>query len=658
MHSIPRRIRATALAGVSAVALALPAVVPVVAASARSGDPGVARISDVAGPVDVHRADASAAYAVARNAPVSVGDDVETQKGARAEVEFDHATVLRVAPATQVRFTHLTPADHELQVAQGTVELRLFRGADGHPLVETPNADVRPGDTGRYRVSVDASGNTIVKVRSGRVDVVALGGRGSRSLGAGASIEIAGSGRDARFRDRGELAYDSFDGYCDGRDDGWSRVSNWSYVDEGMVGENDLSDYGQWVDDSQYGQVWQPTDVAADWSPYSDGQWVWASDSYGWTWVGNEPWGYAPYHYGRWYRGPRNRWSWTPGAYGEGRTYAYEPAVVGFFGLGSGIGLSFAIGDIGWVALAPGEAYAPWWNGRYDGYGDRRGNDGFAVNDPGRYYRNARYAGAAVAVTGRDFANGRFTHVRHLGKNDLAHAVAYRGVLPVVPTSRNLAFGRAGVARNAPAVSRRFARMAHPSVTAVAFAKQRTTVATLARKQYPTYAASIVRQTKAGRGAGFTRATVIGHTVTRPAPATVWSRFGKSPARAAYVAPKSRIVTDGTHSFVAPHAVAHTYVAPHAATHTYVAPHAATHTYVAPHAAAHTYVAPVHTYVAPAHTYAAPVHTYVAPVTHTYVAPHPAVVQQRTITPPVRVAPPHVPAAAQPAPGVRHPPGK
>jgi hypothetical protein len=184
--------------------------------------------------------------------------------------------------------------------------------------------------------------------------------------------------------------------------------------------------------------------------------------------------------------------------------------------------------------------------------------------------------------------------------------------------------------------------MAHPAVTTVAFAKQRTTVAGLARKQYPTYAASIARQTKSGRGAGFTHATVIGHTVTtpkptapstHPAPATVWGRFGKPSTRAAYVAPKSRIVTDGTH--------------------TYVAPHATTHTYVAPHATTHTYTAPVHTYAAPVtHTYTAPVHTYVAPVTHTYVAPvHPATVQH-VVTPPVHVnPPPHGPAPAPHGPG-------
>ena len=37
---------------------------------------------------------------------------------------------------------------------------------------------------------------------------------------------------------------------------------------------------------------------------------------YGLTWVSNEPWGYAPYHYGRW-ANASNEWVWVP----ESRKY-------------------------------------------------------------------------------------------------------------------------------------------------------------------------------------------------------------------------------------------------------------------------------------------------------------------------------------------------
>ena len=51
--------------------------------------------------------------------------------------------------------------------------------------------------------------------------------------------------------------------------------------------------------DTAYGWSWTPYDVPIDWRPYSVGRWVYTDD--GWTWMSQEPWGWATYHYGRWY---------------------------------------------------------------------------------------------------------------------------------------------------------------------------------------------------------------------------------------------------------------------------------------------------------------------------------------------------------------------
>ena len=62
----------------------------------------------------------------------------------------------------------------------------------------------------------------------------------------------------------------------------------------------------------EYGAVWYPSDVGADWAPYRNGYWT-EVGAWGPTWVDYAPWGYAPFHYGRWaYVG--NRWGWCPGA--------------------------------------------------------------------------------------------------------------------------------------------------------------------------------------------------------------------------------------------------------------------------------------------------------------------------------------------------------
>jgi hypothetical protein len=72
-----------------------------------------------------------------------------------------------------------------------------------------------------------------------------------------------------------------------------------------------LQPYGTWVDVSPYGRCWHPTDVQADWQPYTTGHWEWTDQ--GWYWVSDEPWGWACCHYGSWYDDANVGWIWIPG---------------------------------------------------------------------------------------------------------------------------------------------------------------------------------------------------------------------------------------------------------------------------------------------------------------------------------------------------------
>ena len=73
----------------------------------------------------------------------------------------------------------------------------------------------------------------------------------------------------------------------------------------------------------------------SDWRPYSDG--YWAYTDVGWTWVSNEDFGWATYHYGRWLRLEDQGWVWVPG-------YEWGPAWV-----------SWRTGGdyVGWAPLPP-----------------------------------------------------------------------------------------------------------------------------------------------------------------------------------------------------------------------------------------------------------------------------------------------------------------
>ena len=74
-----------------------------------------------------------------------------------------------------------------------------------------------------------------------------------------------------------------------------------------------LDRYGDWRETSDYGYVWQPREAerSRNWRPYTNGRWVYTDA--GWTWVSEEPFGWATYHYGRWTRLRNVGWVWVPG---------------------------------------------------------------------------------------------------------------------------------------------------------------------------------------------------------------------------------------------------------------------------------------------------------------------------------------------------------
>jgi hypothetical protein len=78
--------------------------------------------------------------------------------------------------------------------------------------------------------------------------------------------------------------------------------------------EAELAPYGDWVNDDTYGEVWMPSEqvVGPDFTPYATGGY-WNNTEYGWTWISDWDWGWAPFHYGRWTRLPSHHWCWVPG---------------------------------------------------------------------------------------------------------------------------------------------------------------------------------------------------------------------------------------------------------------------------------------------------------------------------------------------------------
>ena len=71
----------------------------------------------------------------------------------------------------------------------------------------------------------------------------------------------------------------------------------------------------------------------------------------------DEPWGFAPFHYGRWAFAGAG-WLWVPGPSVVRPVYA--PALVAWVGGGPRFNFSFSFGaGVGWFPLAPGEVFIP-----------------------------------------------------------------------------------------------------------------------------------------------------------------------------------------------------------------------------------------------------------------------------------------------------------
>lgn len=466
--SLLRKAIGGLLATTLALGATLTAMQPASAQAAVPGAPGVADVSAVAGDVVIVRGDSGAQVGAAINTPMLPGDYISTAGGSRAEVQFDGISMIRLAEDTQVRMVNLDPGSREVQLASGTAELAVLENNGGGSQIDTPSVTVRPARAGDYRVSVMPNGETLVTVRSGMANVSS--GNGSENLTPGSTLVAYGSYDNAQISTQAAIGYDAFDNYNQRRDQEVVASYNANpYLAPALAGYSDFSNYGQWYNVPGYGESWAPYNQGNNWSPYSNGQWVW-EPGYGYTWVGNESWGYVPYHYGNWYYASNyNQWMWQPPNYQNQNpnalSSAWLPALVAFFltgvngnaALNAGFNSAYGYNNIGWVPLAPGERYVPW----YGGFGANAAFPQTAlspVNVTNVYnvYRNFRYIKVVRMIPVNRFRNGEFDHPMTIPARDVRQLTLVRGAVPIVPTKAVL-----GV-RHAPTTVRLSPRFEQP----------------------------------------------------------------------------------------------------------------------------------------------------------------------------------------------------
>ncbi|WP_426074709.1 DUF6600 domain-containing protein [Janthinobacterium sp. DSP2-3-3] len=315
----------------------------------------VGRISTVEGQVLVRAGDGEAQNALL-NWPITTDNRLSTQRGALAEFRVGAAAV-RLDGDSELEVSELEDDSFKLHLGYGTVSVRV-RNPDALRGFELTTAQARVTLTQPGWVRIEAGrqpGTSVVSVLEGAADVD--GATGSVTLRAGKRAELT----DDALR-TGALHRVAFDHWPEALPVAASALR---YVTDDTTGYEELDRYGAWHEDAEYGPLWLPSTVPAGWAPYSDGRWTWISP-WGWTWVDNAPWGYAPSHYGRWVL-LGHRWGWAPGR-DRGRV-PWAPALVGWVGGVHGPNAGPQQGPrpgVGWFPLSPHDRYVPGYRASAD----------------------------------------------------------------------------------------------------------------------------------------------------------------------------------------------------------------------------------------------------------------------------------------------------
>ena len=328
------------------------------AASARAQDDPPARVGRVAETAgDARTINAEGAWdTLLRNQPLSTGDRVTTDKSGRATLQFGSTTV-RVGPDSDVIVTQLDDQKIRLHFDHGAIAVRV-RSDDilGELFIETDEGAWVPHHPGEYRF--DRVAHQVLAAQAWSGDMLLEAPDSSLPVKAPQRVEVwrEGARQETHYKavPPAKDAFGDATQAADAADDKLSVASAAAQVPPEMTGAADLARFGAWSVAAGGLRVWTPSKLPASWAPYQQGAWTWNSP-WGWTWVDDQPWGFAPFHYGRWLT-VKGHWAWTPGQWGAVRP-VYAPALVGWLG-----GPAFTLDGapaVGWVALAPDEPVFP-----------------------------------------------------------------------------------------------------------------------------------------------------------------------------------------------------------------------------------------------------------------------------------------------------------
>ncbi len=273
----------------------------------------IVRLSVVDGPVQIDRNTGQGFEKAIVNMPITQGMKVRTGDGARAEVEFEDGTNVRLAGSSEAAFPQLSLRPDgvrasTMRIDGGTVYVRFShkKKDDFHVAFAGQELILNHGVHFRLEVNKDDAQLAIFDGELALPEQVNLKKNETATL-------------DLRTATKYEIAK----GISPEPNDGWDSdrekyhdyyASNAYSGSPYYYGRSDLNYYGSWAYMPGYGMLWRPYGVGYGWDPFSTGAWSWYP-GWGYTWVSSYPWGWTPYRYGSWvYLNPFG-WCWQPGTW-------------------------------------------------------------------------------------------------------------------------------------------------------------------------------------------------------------------------------------------------------------------------------------------------------------------------------------------------------
>ena len=295
-----------------------------------------ARLTFLAGAVQIQRNDNTAEESAVLNMPLSEGTRILTGDYGEAEIEFEDGSVARLTPRSALSLDSLAldpgqVAHTEFSLLGGLAYFELRKSSSATWLVNAGGTRATPIENVVLRASLEDPAATF-SVLAGSAEVERAEAF-AVEVRAGESLRPDEKDRTRYFLSQ-QTTEQSWDAWNTARDQAAADAADRrtaarsEYSGAQGYGWADLDANGSWYNVPGSGFVWQPDNADEGFDPYGYGNWVWGSGSY--VWASGYSWGWTPYRCGHWQFFSGFGWGWMPdvscgrwgfaggGAYGAG----------------------------------------------------------------------------------------------------------------------------------------------------------------------------------------------------------------------------------------------------------------------------------------------------------------------------------------------------